>query len=261
MPNRLLAALPPEESDRLAPHLEAVDLPFGHVIYDPETPIDAVYFPDRGVVSLLSIMADGTGVETGTVGSEGMAGLAVFHGVEWAADHAYVQVAGSGHRMPAHGFRAALADCPTLVAMLHRYAQALYTLAAQTSGCNRKHAMAQRCARWLLLVQDRVHGDTFPLTHAVLSQMLGVRRATVTEAAGELQEAGAIRYTRGRVVVLDREALEGAACECYAIVRRTFDRLLGDGATGPSPLAGVALTVGGHSIAGDGAPESDDLDG
>ena len=260
MPNRLLAALPSAERDRLAPHLEAVDLPFGHVVYDPETPIEAVYFPDRGVVSLLSIMADGSGVETATIGPEGMAGLAVFHGVEWAVDHAYVQVPGSGHRMPADEFRAALADCPTLVALLHRYAQAVYTLAAQMSGCNRKHAMVQRCARWLLFVHDRVEGDTFPLTHAVLSQMLGVRRATVTEAAGALQEAGAIRYTRGRVAVLDRAALEASSCECYAIVRHTFDRLLGDGTSEPSPLAGVSLSVGGHSVAGDGAPSIDELD-
>jgi CRP-like cAMP-binding protein len=255
--NRLLARLPDDELRRLEPHLERVPLPLGRVIYDPEHRIEAVVFPEDGIVSLLSVMTDGSAIETATVGNDGMAGMAVFHGVDVASEQAYVQVPGEGYRIESQAFRSLLPECPQLSAALHRYTVALFTLAAQTSGCNRKHTIEQRCARWLLMVHDRVVGDEFELTQLILSQMLGVRRATVTEAAGELQRAGHIRYTRGHVTVLDRRGLESAVCECYGIIRSAFDRLVGGGAT-PSPLTGVRVSEGGQTTARDGAPVAAD---
>jgi CRP-like cAMP-binding protein len=252
--NRLLAALPTPEQEAITPHLERLSLPRRHVIHDPERPIEGVYFPIDCVISILSVMADGTAIETATVGKEGMAGLALFHGVDATPEQEFVQVPGAAYRMDPQAFRALLPECPALTAALHRYAQALFTLAAQSSGCNRLHSMGQRCARWLLMVHDRVERDEFELTQAILSMMLGVRRATVTEAALELQRGGAIDYTRGRITVVDRGKLEAAACECYRIVRNSFDRLLGDGERAPSPLAGVRFSVGGRTTAKDGAP-------
>jgi CRP-like cAMP-binding protein len=255
--NRLLAALPPDERDLVMPHLEFVPLVRGRVIQDTERPIEAVYFPVDGVISILSVMTDATAVETATIGKEGMAGMALFHGVDATPEHYFVQVPGAAYRMDPQRFKELLPRCPALVELLHRYAVALFTLVAQASGCNRMHSMGQRCARWILMVHDRVGRDEFELTQLVLSQMLGVRRATVTEAALELQRAGAIDYTRGRVTVVDREALEGAACECYAIIRSAFDRLLGtDGEVTPSPLERVSVSDGGHSTAKGGAPDT-----
>jgi len=252
--NRLLASLPAAELARLEPHLEPVTLPVSRVLYDPDAPIPDVLFPDDLIVSQVSIFADGSGVETATIGCEGMAGMAVFHGADRVPEQAFVQVSGDGHRLPADVLREALPECPTLVSRLHRFALGCFTLASQSSGCNRKHSVDQRCARWLLLVHDRIGRDRFHLTQLFLSQMLGVRRATVTGAAGALQDAGAIRYTRGRITVVDRARLEQASCECYAVIRRTFDYLL-DGADHPNPLAGLRLsTDSGDSTVGDGAP-------
>lgn len=255
--NRLLAALPAAEAELVLPHLELVPLERGRVIQDVERPIEGVYFPVDGVISIVSVMTDGTAVETATVGKEGMDGIEVFHGVDVTPEHHFVQVPGSAYRMDPQRFRALLPRCPALVASLHRYSVALFTLAAQTSGCNRMHSMGQRCARWILMVHDRVGRDEFELTQLILSQMLGVRRATVTEAALELQRAGAIDYSRGRVTVVDRGALERASCECYAIIQSVFDRLLGtDGEPTPSPLARVSVSAGGHSTAKGGAPDA-----
>jgi CRP-like cAMP-binding protein len=252
--NRLLASLPADEAELVAAQLERTPLDRYRVIHDPERPIEAVYFPTDGVISILSVMADGTAIETATVGREGMAGLAVFHGVDVTAEQAFVQVPGSAYRLESKAFRELLPRCPALTAALHRYAQALFTLAAQSSGCNRMHSMGQRCARWLLMVHDRVERDEFELTQSILSQMLGVRRATVTEAALELQRIGAIDYSRGRITVVSRETLEGASCECYGIVRSTFDRLLGQGRT-RSPLADVRVSEDGCTTAKDGSGE------
>jgi hypothetical protein len=155
--------------------------------------------------------------------------------------------------MPADAFREAIADSPAFTRALNRYTQALFTLVAQSSACNRLHMMTERCARWLLHTHDRVGRDEFPLTHQFLSQMLGVRRATVTVAALALQRADAIRYTRGRVTVVDRARLEAAACECYGVIRSTFDRLLG-GTRTASPIAGLSISDGGLTTAGDGTP-------
>jgi CRP-like cAMP-binding protein len=253
--NWLLRALPLEEFQLLEPHLERVRLTTGQVVADVNTPIEHVYFPEVGVISSVSVMADGSAVETATIGPEGMAGMAVFHGVDATPEHAFVQVPGEGYRMTGDALRRALPSAPTLRALLHRYAVGLFTLVGQNSGCNRKHSVLQRCARWLLMTHDRVRRDEFELTHHVLSQMLGVRRASVTEAALALGQAGAIEYHRGIVRVLDRGALERIACECYGIIRSTLDRLLGDGET-PNPLDGVKVSKGGRSIAKDGTPQA-----
>jgi CRP-like cAMP-binding protein len=251
--NQLLAALPPQEIERVAPHLRQEALPVGRVLVDVDRPIEAVWFPENGVISQVSVMTDGSGIETATIGREGFVGLPVFHGVDRVIEQAFVQVPASGYRLASDTFRELLPQCPTLIGLLHRFAQALLTLVAQSSGCNRKHSVDERCARWLLLVHDRVEGDEIELTQLFLSQMLGVRRATVTVAAGALQRAGAIRYRRGRITVLDRARLERASCDCYAVIRHTFDRLLG-GSAEPGPLVHVLPSSDGMTTLLDGAP-------
>jgi len=259
--NWLLRALPPEEQELLAPHLEPVSLKLGRVVCDVNAPIEYVCFPETGIISSASVMADGSAVETATIGPEGMSGIAVFHGVDAAPEHVFVQVPGEGYRMTTEAFRKSILSAPTLRTLLHRYTVALLTLIGQSSGCNRKHSVLQRCARWLLMTHDRVRRESFELTHHVLSQMLGVRRASVTEAALALHEQGAIEYRRGFVTVLDRGALEGAACECYGIIQSTFERLLGDAQTTPNPLDGVQVSKDGMTIAKDGTPLSPASDG
>ena len=254
--NWLLRGLPANEYELLSPHLERVTLDTGRLVADVNTPIEYVYFPETGVISSVSVMADGSAVETATIGPEGIAGIAVFHGVDSTQEHVFVQVPGEGYRIASATFRSLLPSTPELSRLLHRCTVALFTLAGQNSGCNRKHSVLRRCARWMLMTHDRVQRDRFELTHHVLSQMLGVRRASVTESAQALSEAGAIEYRRGMVTIVDRVALERAACECYAIIRSTFNRLLGDGSM-PSPLDGIRLSRGGRSIAKDGTPQPD----
>ncbi len=260
--NRILASLPAGEYARLAPHLERVDLELRQILFDVDRPITHVYFPEAMVTSVLGVMADGTSVETATVGREGMVGLPVFLGTDQTSAQAFSQVPGPALRMTAEAFRAAVADSPALTLALHRYTQALFTLVAQNSACNRLHTMAERCARWLLHTHDRVERDEFPLTHHFLSQMLGVRRATVTEAMGTVQARGAVDYQMGRVRVRDRGALEGAACECYAIITREFDRLLGGSGTRPrgdaSPLEAVTTEQGGRTALREAVPRGDE---
>jgi CRP-like cAMP-binding protein len=254
--NWLLRGIPPHEFELLAPHLERVTLQVGRVIADVNEPIEHLYFPETGVISSVSVMADGSAVETATIGPEAMAGIAVFHGVDRTAEHLFVQVPGEGYRLSADAFRSLLPSLPELTRLLHRCTVAMFTLAGQNSGCNRKHSVLRRCARWMLMTHDRVQRDRFELTHHVLSQMLGVRRASVTESAQALSEMGAIEYRRGMVTIVDRVALERASCECYLIIRSTFSRLLGDGST-PSPLDGIRLSRGGRSIAKDGTPQAE----
>ncbi|HEX2205598.1 MAG TPA: Crp/Fnr family transcriptional regulator [Longimicrobium sp.] len=251
--NRILAALPAPDRERLRPVLEPVDLEFREVLVDPHRPIGHVWFPEEGVVSILGVMEDGAAVETATVGNEGMAGIPVFLGAESMAAQAFVQVPGRGYRMTAAALREEVRRGGALFELLGRYTQALFTLTGQTSACNRLHPVDQRCARWLLMTHDRVEGDTFELTHLFLSQMLGVRRATVTEVAGELQARGLIEYARGTVTVVDRAGLEAASCECYQVVASEFARLLG-GPRVPSPLEGVAVSEDGKSTAREDAP-------
>lgn len=235
--NRLLLALDPDELAPLLPLLERVSLKIRDLLYDVDKPIEHVYFPENCVASILGVMADGTSVETATVGFEGMLGLPVFHGTDRTNAQCFCQVAGDALRMTAGAFRGAVSRSPGLSLVLHHYSQALFTLIGQSSACNRVHNMQQRCARWLLHTHDRVGGEEFTLTQQFLAQMLGVPRARVSEAMSALQAAGSVSYTMGRVRVVDRAGLEGAACECYAIIRREFDRLLGapDAASRPAP--------------------------
>lgn len=257
--NRILAALSAEDYAVLEPRLERVTLATSEVLFDVHAPIEHVYFPENMVASIVGVLADGQAIETATVGREGMVGLPLFLGTDRTAAQAFVQVPGPALRLPAEVLRAALDRGPALARVLGRYTQALFTLVGQSSACNRVHTMVERCARWLLHTHDRVAGDEFMLTHLFLSQMLGVRRATVTEAMGALQAAGAVAYVRGRITVLDRERLERSACECYAIIAGEFDRLLGPagGSRRPDPLDGVATSENGVSVLGDGAPRGE----
>lgn len=225
--NWLLAALPPEEYARLAPHLEAIALTFKLVLYEPDAPITHVYFPVEGVVSLVQGEPNGQTVEVATIGNEGMVGLPVFLGLDSTPGRAFVQIVGAAQRMPADVFQREVGAGTPLHALLHRYTQALMVQMAQGAACNRLHPINARCARWLLQTHDRVQSDTFELTQEFLGQMLGTRRAAVNEAAGILQAAGLISYTRGTISVLDRAGLEKAACECYEIIRAQYERALG----------------------------------
>jgi CRP-like cAMP-binding protein len=251
--NRILASLPPHELERVMPALERVDMPLRKVVIDPNRPIEHVYFMEEGIVSMLGVMEDGTAVETATIGNEGMVGLPVFLGTDRMAAQAFTQVSGYAYRMTVDAFREELARGGALPGLLGLYTQAIVTLLSQNSACNRVHTAEQRCARWLLLTADRAGRDTVDLTHLFLSQMLGVRRATVTEIAGALQDRGLIDYSRGRITIVDREGLEAASCECYRVIVSEFDRLLGRG-TIPSPLDDVEVSEDGMSTAGAGAP-------
>jgi CRP-like cAMP-binding protein len=218
--------------------------------FDVDVPISHVYFPEDCVISIVGVMTDGSAVETASVGWEGMVGLPVFFGGESSPAQAFCQIPGETLRLDSGTLQREVARGSELRSILGRYAQAQFTQIAQTSACNRVHTMCQRCARWLLQTHDRVAGDDFPLTQRFLSQMLGVRRATVTEAARTLQHAGLITYVHGRVTVRDRRGLERASCECYAVIRREFERLL-EGRSVRGPLADVRVSIAGRSLAGD----------
>jgi CRP-like cAMP-binding protein len=232
--NRLLAALPGESHERLRPKLEPVELELKEILWEEEGPILHVYFPVNGVISMVVTMRDGSSVEVGTVGNEGMAGLPVFLGAARTNLRAFAQVPGVALRMAADDLRAEVAENAPLRDLLHRYTQALFSLTAQAAACNRIHTAGQRLALWLALCRDRVGVDTFPLTQEFMAQMVGVQRTTVTEEAARLQRADAIRYSRGVLTVTDRRALDAAACECLGVIRREYDRLLGPAAP-PSP--------------------------
>jgi len=251
--------LPAEAYAELSPSLTPEQLQLKQVLFDVDRPIEHVYFPESAVVSILSVMADGSAIETATVGHEGMVGLPVFLGTDQMSAQAFCQIPGLALRVESDTFRRAFEASRALTHVLQRYTQALFGFVAQNSACNRLHSMPQRCARWLLHTHDRVGAesgrDEFTLTHQFLSQMLGVRRATVTEGMRVLHGIGAVTYARGRVIVRDRAALEGAACECYAVIVREFDRLL-NGAAGRTmlnPLDGVTTSSNGRSTLGDGA--------
>ena len=226
--NRLLAALPRASWQALQPDLETVTCGIKDIVYRPNEPIAHVVFPGSGVFSLLAVGdEDGELIEVATVGNEGFVGLPLFLGADSTPGMAIAQIGGDAQRMPAAAFQHAVARDSAFAALLNRTTLALFTQIAQASFCNRTHPMVQRCARWLLMTHDRVSGDTFPLTHEFLSQMLGVRRATITEAMGPLQQAGLITYARGIVQIVDRAGLEAASCECYRIIRDEYHRLTG----------------------------------
>lgn len=226
--NRLLGALAEADFERLKDHLRTRDGEQKYVLADGGEPIREVFFPVDAVVSVLTRMDDGASVEIATVGNEGLVGVMVAWGAETMnpKEFATVQVPGTVVSMDAEAFREEMRRQGDLASLVERYTQAFFTQVSQQVACNGLHSVEQRCARWLLLTQDRVGTDEFPMTHEFLAQMLGVRRATVTVTAGILQKAGFARFSRGRVAVIDRDGLENAACECYAVTREVYERLL-----------------------------------
>ena len=224
--NRLLAALPAEVYQRLLPHLQVVDLPLEQVIHGYNEPAEYIYFPQQGIVSLVSIMANGATVEVGLVGKEGMVGMQALLGGNTMPNQAFAQIPGQATRIRTEHLQVEFDRGGALQKLLLRYVQALYTQVSQTAACNRLHMVEARLARWLLLVRYSLEADEILLTQEYISQMLGTRRAGVTEAASDLQKAGLIRYRRGRITILDPADLEAVACECYQVVRDEFDRLL-----------------------------------
>jgi len=225
--NHLLAALPAIEFERLSPHLQLVPMPLGEVLYDSGGLLQHVYFPTTSIVSLLYVFADGASAEIAVVGNDGILGISLFMGGETTPSQAVVQSAGYGYRLEAQLLKQEFhRPQAALHLLLLRYTEALITQMAQTVVCNRHHSVEQQLCRWLLLSLDRLSSNELTMTHELIANMLGVRREGVTEAAGNLQRAGLIRYARGHIEVLDRPRLEQAVCECYAVVKKEFDRLL-----------------------------------
>ncbi len=229
--NRLLMTLPPEEFARLWPQLEPVELPLRKVFQEPGKPLTSVYFPETGWFSILAYMEDGDAAEVGLVGREGMLGLPVLLGGDTEDLEGMVQAPGTALRMDAGAFREELQFLPAFRTLLLRYALVHHGQVARTAACNGRHQLEQRLARWLLMAHDRADGGEFTMTHEFMSMMLGVRRAGVTVAAGQLSKAGFIRYKGGHIEVTDRPGLESVTCECYGVVRRACDALLGQAAT------------------------------
>jgi CRP-like cAMP-binding protein len=217
--NRLLAALPGKEYQRLRPHLKEVALSFGEVLYEPGEIIRRVYFPNRGIVSLLSMVEERSTLEVGVVGAEGMVGISVFLGAHASLNQALVQGAGTAMSMKADAMRKHVGHEGPLPDMLRRYTNSLLAQISQTAACNRFHALEARLARWLLMTHDRLRSNEFKLTQEFLSHMLGVRREGVTNAARALQRQNLIRYVRGQITILDRAGLEARSCGCYEIVK------------------------------------------
>jgi CRP-like cAMP-binding protein len=225
--NRLLSALPVDALDRLLPHLEIVSLPLGAVIYEPGVELKQVYFPAPGcIVSMLYVMEDGASAEIAVVGVEGMVGIALFMGGGTTPSRAIVQSAGQALALPARALMDEFEHHGKLQILLLRFTQALITQMSQTAVCNRHHSVDQQLCRWLLLSLDRLPGEELNMTQELIANMLGVRREGVTEAARKLQARNLIRYSRGRIRVLDRPGLEARVCECYSVVKREYDRLL-----------------------------------
>ncbi|MGB3640218.1 MAG: Crp/Fnr family transcriptional regulator [Rivularia sp. (in: cyanobacteria)] len=224
--NQLLGALPPEDYQQLVSHLEYVELISGEVLWEPGEKITEVYFPILGMISLVSIMENGSTTEISLVGKEGMVGLPVFLGGDSTTSRAIVQIEGSALKLNGNILKSEFDKGGELQRLLLLYTQALFTQASQNAACNRQHNIEERLARWLLTTQDCVMKDELLLTQEFISQMLGTRRSGVTVAAGTLQQAGMIRYTRGKINILSREALNATACECYQVIKNEYIRLL-----------------------------------
>jgi CRP-like cAMP-binding protein len=225
--NRLLARLPPAEYQRLLPRLKLVPLELKHVLYEAGSAIDYAYFPNRGVVSALTVMEDGRAIEVATVGDEGMAGLPLLVGAKTTPNRVIVQVSGDAMRMGANVLMEEVSRDTPLRRLLVLYHSAFQVQVSQAVACNGLHSVHQRCCRWLLMTQDRAHSDVFPMTHEFLAEMLGVRRSTVSEVLEPFQKKGLIRYNRGKCTVLDREGLKAGSCECYRRINEQFARLFG----------------------------------
>src|SRR6478735_3814338 len=224
--NHLLLALPATESARLLPQLELVPMPLGDVLYESGSQLRYVYFPTTCIVSLLYVMEDGASAEIAIVGNEGILGISLFMGGETTPSRAVVQSEGHAFRLKAQLLKNEFHRFGPMLHLLLRYTQALITQMAQTAVCNRHHSVDQQLCRWLLLSLDRLSSNELRMTQELIANMLGVRREGVTEAAGKLQAAGLIHYSRGHITVLDRPGLEQRTCECYAVVKKEYDRLL-----------------------------------
>jgi len=224
--NRLLATLPKSEYKRLGPSMKRVQLTFGEVLYEPGDIIKFVYFPEDSIVSLLSSMSARSTLEVGMVGSEGMAGLSVFMGVNSSSTRAIVQGSGSAMRLASSAVRYESNRLSSLHRLMHRYSHSFLAQVSQSSACNRFHSVNTRLARWLMMTSDRLGSDEFRLTQEFMCNMLGVRREGVNKAAGMLQTDKMIRYSRGMITILDRDLLEDSACQCYAIIKAESDAYL-----------------------------------
>jgi CRP-like cAMP-binding protein len=228
--NHLLASLPPDDFAALGGSLRAFDLVPKRTLHAPDRPIETVYFPERGMVSMVAALEGGQLLEVGVVGREGMVGLPVVLGADSGNVEAMIQMPGAALGLPAAVLVEALERGPALKALLLRYMQAFHVQVAQTAACNGCHPVEERLARWLLMAHDRAGGDVFPMTQEFIATMLGVRRAGVSVTAGILQRAGVITYKHGHIAILDRPGLESTSCECYGAVRRRCERLLGSAA-------------------------------
>lgn len=224
--NLLLAALPPDEFQRWAPMLELIDMPLGQVLCESGLTLSHMYFPLDSIVSLLYVMENGSSAEIAVVGNEGLVGVSLFMGGDTTPSRAVVQSGGRGFRLEANAMKNEFNRAGPVLHLLLRYTQALITQMAQTAVCNRHHTLDQQLCRWLLLSLDRLKGSELVMTQELIANMLGVRREGVTESALKLQSSGLIRYSRGRIKVLDRDGLEQRTCECYAVVKKEYDRLL-----------------------------------
>ena len=226
--NHLLAALPAADFERLAPHLELVPMPLGETLYEPGGRLQHVYFPTTAIVSLLYVMESGLSAEIAGVGNEGILGISLFMGGETTPSSAVVQTAGHGYRLQGNLLKEEFNRAGVMQRLLLRYTQALVTQMCQTAACNRHHSIEQQLCRWLLATLDRLPSNELVMTQQLVASALGVRREGITEAAGNLQRAGLIRYRRGHIAVLERSGLEARACECYAVVKKELGRLLSD---------------------------------
>jgi CRP-like cAMP-binding protein len=225
--NRLLAALPSEEIEHLGPYLEPITFALGDVVYESGGHMNYLYFPTNSIVSLVYIMEDGSTVEMGLAGNEGVVGISLFMGGETTPNRGIVQIAGGAFRMKAKILQEEFKRGGALQLLLLRYTQALITQISQTAVCNCRHSLEQRLCRWLLLCHDRIKSNELLMTQEFISNMLGGRRESVTVAACHLQDSGLIHYSRGHITIFDRRGLEAVVCECYRVVKTEFDRLLG----------------------------------
>ena len=226
--NHILAALPTAEFDRLSQQLELVAMPLGEILYEPGGQLQHAYFPTTAIVSLHYVTESGASCESAGVGNEGVVGISLFMGGDTTPSSAVVQTAGHGYRLERSLLKQEFNRGGLMHRLLLRYTQALITQMNQTAACNRHHSLEQQLCRWLLLTLDRLPSNELVMTQELVASMLGVRREGITEAAGNLQRAGLIRYRRGHIAVLERPGLEAAACECYAVVKKELARLLSD---------------------------------
>jgi len=237
--NHLLAALLPAEFERLSPHLGLVPMRLGEILYEPGGQMQHAYFPTTSIVSLHYVMESGASAETDGVGKEGVVGISLFMGGDTTPSSAVVQTAGHAYRLAGRLLKQEFNRAGSMQHLMLRYTQALITQMIQTAACNRHHSIEQQLCRWLLLTLDRLPSQELIMTQELVASMLGVRREGITQAAGNLQQAGLIRYRRGHIAVADRSGLEARACECYAVVKKELGRLLSD-VRRPPGLAAVA---------------------